>query len=68
LVLGRSPQEDERTRFLEYLARQRGDLNKDPAAITALVGAAKGSQSTDLALWTLACSVLLNLDETITRP
>ena len=68
LVLGRSTQEDERTRFLEYLARQRGDLNKDPAAITALVGGGKGSQSTDLALWTLACSVLLNLDETITRP
>ena len=52
LVLGRSPHPDERDRFLKFLDRSR----EDPAA------------AGELAAWSLVCGVLLNLDETITRP
>lgn len=68
LVLGRFPKHDEKHIFLRYLARQREGLSQDVAAVRALSGAAGGSNSTDVAVWILACSVLLNLDETITRP
>jgi len=68
LALSRSPGRDEKIIFLKYLARQREDLSKDTAAARALADAAKSSDSTDLAVWTLTCSALLNLDETITRP
>ena len=68
LALSRSPGSDEKQMFLKYLARQREDLSKDTAAVRALAGAAKSSDSNDLAVWTLTCSALLNLDETITRP
>ncbi len=68
LALGRSPEQDERERFLLYLARQREDLAGDVNAVNALAGTSKGSDPAALAVWSLACSVLLNLDETITRP
>ena len=64
LALGRAPKQDERNRFLTYLAHQREDSYKDATATKALAG----TDSTDAAVWTLACSVILNLDETITRP
>ena len=47
LLLNRSPEPEESTRFLDYLARQA---------------------DTEIAAWTRACSVLLNLDEALTRP
>lgn len=50
LVLGRPPDDAERTQFLAFLTRECEDLSNDHAA------------------WSLTCSVLLNLDETITRP
>jgi hypothetical protein len=68
LALSRSPGRDEKIIFLKYLARQRKDLSKDTAAARALADAAKSSNSTDLAVWTLTCGALLNLDETIMRP
>jgi hypothetical protein len=64
LSLGRPPKPAEQTRFLSYLARQREDIRKDAATTRALAG----SDSVDAAVWTLACSVILNLDESITRP
>ena len=54
LVLGRSPDSAERDRFMAFIAKARRPS-----------GSGKMS---DHAIWTLACSVLLNLDETITRP
>jgi hypothetical protein len=62
LALGRSPKEEEKNMFLNYLDQQGKDLAKDAQAAKQIAGAR------ELAVWTLACSVLLNLDETITRP
>ncbi len=68
LVLGRMPQDAERGRFLTYVARQRKNLSSDPVANTALSGLPESSDINDRTVWTLACSVLLNIDETMTRP
>jgi hypothetical protein len=67
IVLGRTPQDDECSKFLAYVSRQREDLKADQAATAALAGTTK-TTAADQAVWTLVCSVLLNLDETITRP
>ncbi len=68
LILGRRPQDDERSRFLAYVSRQREDLKTDPVATGELADLSKSSDSADHAVWAMTCSVLLNLDETITRP
>ena len=62
LTLGRSPKQDEKKKFLIFLDQQEKDLGKDDQAAKQIAG------NRELAAWTLACSVLLNLDETITRP
>ncbi len=68
LALSRLPKPDEKEKFLAYLARQRKDLRRDLPATKALTGGKQRAGATDLAVWTLACSIILNLDETITRP
>jgi hypothetical protein len=68
LVLSRLPQPEERKRFLFYLGQQREYLIKDPNAVMALSTTSHTQDKVDVAVWSLACSVLLNLDETITRP
>jgi len=62
LALGRLPDQSERKAFLRFLEEQVEDLAKDEQAVRKIAG------ERELAAWTLACSVLLNLDETITRP
>ena len=62
LALGRLPEKEEKKKFLIYLDQQVKDLDKDAQAAMQIAG------NIELAAWTLACSVLLNLDETITRP
>ncbi|MBT4224116.1 MAG: DUF1553 domain-containing protein [Opitutae bacterium] len=62
LALGRSPKEEEKNMFLNYLEQQGKALAKDDQATKKIADNQK------LAVWTLACSVLLNLDETVTRP
>ena len=62
LALGRFPTEGEKKAFLSYLEIQGKDLAKDAQAAKQIADGPKH------AAWTLACSVLLNLDETITRP
>ena len=54
LALGRSPDNTERDRFMDFIVNKRR-----PSGAATL---------SDHAAWTLVCSVLLNLDETITRP
>ena len=68
LVLGRSPEQAEQAKFLAYLAHQRNELDADPTVLQALSSSSSNAASLDLAVWTLTSSVLLNLDETITRP
>ncbi|MBT7923920.1 MAG: DUF1553 domain-containing protein [Opitutae bacterium] len=62
LTLGRSPKQDEKKKFLIFIDQQEKDLGKDDQAARQI------ADNQELAAWTLACSVLLNLDETITRP
>lgn len=54
LALGRSPSSAERDHFSNFIAEQNHHIN-----MTA---------SNQKDIWNLVCSVLLNLDETITRP
>ena len=68
LVLSRVPDKAEEQKFLEFIAAQKHSLASDPEAVEALSGLRSGPASTEQAAWTLTCTVLLNLDETITRP
>ena len=62
LALGRSPKQGEKKKFLIFIDQQEMDLGKDAQAAKQIAG------TPEHAAWALACSVLLNLDETITRP
>ncbi len=67
-ALARTPSDAERARFQAYLERQKAVFDKDPAAATelALPGTAEAERS-DSAAWVALSTVLLNLDEFITR-
>jgi mono/diheme cytochrome c family protein len=67
-TVGREPLEEE-TRTLEnYLERQRTIFTREPGAGAKLVPAhANTSDTLDLACWTGLSSILMNLDEFITR-
>jgi len=65
LVLARPPGADEARLLLDSLARTRALVAADPAAAAAL--AADAPAGVDPA-WVVLASVLLNLDECITRP
>ena len=68
LCLTRKPTREERSQLEKYLARQREDLRADPSQAYTLVAADSGENDVEeLAVWTLFSSVLLNLDEFITR-
>ncbi|MDE0865871.1 MAG: DUF1553 domain-containing protein [Rubripirellula sp.] len=72
LLLARSPDQDEQRRFLAYIVRLGEDFNKDSVAARAVAGISGDvvakEYAAECAAWTLACSVLLNSDEAITRP
>ncbi len=69
LCLVREPTDDERNRLLQLLERERRHYAGAPAAAHALAGATPIDTSpADLAAWTIAASVLLNLDETLHKP
>ncbi|MDA1049075.1 MAG: PSD1 and planctomycete cytochrome C domain-containing protein [Planctomycetota bacterium] len=64
----RGPNELERSRLVELVAAQRTAFSQDPDAATALIGGEKpDSNDIELAAWTAASRVLMNLDEFITR-
>ena len=68
LCLTRKPTREERSQLEKYLAQQREDLRAEPFQAHALVPAdSEASDVQELAAWTLLSSVLLNLDELITR-
>lgn len=64
LVLARRPQRSESERLLTFLRQQRTLLEQDAAAAQTLLQ--EGSGGSDAA-WVTVASVLLNLDEFITR-
>lgn len=64
----RLPNELERSRLVELVAAQRNAFSQKPDAATALIGAEKPqAEGVELAAWTAASRVLMNLDEFITR-
>ncbi|WP_010582939.1 PSD1 and planctomycete cytochrome C domain-containing protein [Schlesneria paludicola] len=68
LTLARRPTMDESNRLLEYLKLQRTLFQSDQRAALELVGGELDGQSlSERAAWIALASVLLNLDETITR-
>ena len=68
LCLTREPTREERSQLQRYLAQQREDLRAEPSQARTLVPADSEEKDVqELAAWTLLSSVLLNLDELITR-
>jgi hypothetical protein len=68
LCLARPPSERERRRLAEYLAQQTRIFESDPESARALLAAQRDARdSVEPAAWSALCSVLLNLDEFITR-
>jgi hypothetical protein len=72
-VLSRAPSAAESTRLITLANTARETFQRDPAAATALLKSANltpasGEDTTTLAVWTLVGNVLLNLDETLTKP
>ncbi|MSU64612.1 MAG: DUF1553 domain-containing protein [Opitutus sp.] len=71
-VTGRMPTDGERTLLNEALARQRAQFAADPAAAKKVLsnGESKAADTLpvgEFAAWTMVASLLLNLDETLTR-
>ena len=68
LVLVRAPSPKEQDWLAEYYQRQLQALEKEPAMATALAPSeVAGATPAEAAAWTALSSVLLNLDEFITR-
>ena len=71
-VLSRPPSDGERERMLEFVRDERTRMLKQPERAEALLSVGESERSGELnaidhAVWTLVASLLLNLDETITR-
>ena len=72
-VLIRPPERPEVSRLLKLHETSRLEFQRDPAAAAALIesvslNADSGEDPIDLAAWTVVGNVLLNLDETLTKP
>ena len=71
-VLSRSPRLDERAVLLNVLAKSLGRFGTNEDAALELLGFGESPRDKSLdpaehAAWTVVCSVVLNLDETLTR-
>ena len=69
LCLARQPKPGERERLLQYYQQQKEMLTRNPKSVEALLPAEtlEGIDPAGAAAWVGVCSVLLNLDEFITR-
>jgi hypothetical protein len=72
-ALGRGPADDERVVVERVLDTARGRFDADPNAAEKLVSAGgapvpEAADRVDLATWTIVASLVLNLDETISKP
>ncbi len=73
LVLARDPAPQEQQRLSNLFATAQHDFAKEPNSAKELLESANlqvraGERREDLAAWTLLANVLLNLDETMTKP
>lgn len=71
-VLARPPVGRERQELLGLLGKQRGEFQANPQAAQSLLNVGESEVTSkvspvELAAWTVVASVILNLDETITR-
>ncbi len=70
LCLSRPPTKSERNRVHDYYEDMMERFESDPANAARIAGEPSElapEQRTDLAVWTLICRAILNLDETITQ-
>lgn len=68
LTLARSPRPEESERLLRYLNQQRALFESDPVALGEVIGEGAAEHfAAERAAWIALASVLLNLDEFITR-
>ncbi len=72
LALCRTPRPEEQTILLDFRRAARQQFNHDPAAAEKLLGVGQSPRdasldTVDLAAWTTVTSMILNLDETITK-
>jgi len=72
LLLSRQPSESELEVLKQSLTAYRKQFDDDPSAAAQLISlgesaAAEDIEPTELAAWTMLASVLLNLDEAVTR-
>lgn len=73
LILSRAPSTIEVTRLVTLLAQSRTEFHRNPKEAEALLKSAnltpaQGEDIELLAAWTVLSNVLLNLDETLTKP
>jgi hypothetical protein len=71
-VLGRSPDDYERSQVLGFLQKTRDRLASNPLDAERIARIGERWPEADLppdqvAVWTLVCNLVLNLDETVTR-
>jgi hypothetical protein len=72
IVLGRDPTDSELTALSALWTRRREEFQADPASAATFVNSGSvplpaSTDASEAAAWTLVASVLLNLDETLTR-
>jgi hypothetical protein len=66
IALGRSPKADEIKILQETYKQQRADFENDPSAAEKFSGS-NSSDSAELAAWTAMASMIMNLDEFLTK-
>ena len=72
IVLSRSPSDTEQNTMQEILKKAHAHFAANPAAAEAFLGVGQSAREAtlnpvDLAAWTAAMSVMLNLDESISK-
>ncbi len=72
IAVGRRPSSTERRIVLDLVASERKNFEADREAAEQLLAIGESSRdrkldTTDLAAWTLACNLVLNLDEALTQ-
>jgi len=67
LCLARKPAKQELERLLSVVKAERANFTQDKNAAAKLANAKEADDASEVAAWTVAGNVLLNLDETVTK-